>query len=183
MNKAIDISNIVLKTNRLILRSWKTEDLDDLFEYASVDGVGQMAGWIPHENKEQSLLILNMFINEKKTFAIEFNHKVIGSLGIEKYNEKEMPEFNDKLGAELGFVLSKDYWGIGLMPEAVNEVIKYLFTDRNLDFLVCSHFVDNPQSERVQYKCGFRHYKLVQHETRYGIIKDSWVSLLNNQKH
>ncbi|MFA5543177.1 MAG: GNAT family N-acetyltransferase [Bacilli bacterium] len=182
MNKIIDISKITLKSNRLLLRPWNLDDLDDFFEYASVDGVGQMAGWIPHENKEHSILILNMFINEKKTFAIEFNNKVIGSLGIEKYNESELPEFNEKVGAELGFVLSKDYWGMGIMPEAVQEVIRYLFNEMGLDFLVCCHFVDNPQSEKVQFKCGFKHYKLVKHETRYGISKDTWVSILHNPR-
>lgn len=77
-------------------------------------------------------------------------------------------------------MLSKDYWGKGLMPEALNEVIRYCFEDLKLDFLVCGHFTDNNQSKRVQEKCGFYHYKLVKHETRYGIVKDSWLSILEN---
>ena len=180
MNAKIDISNVMLKTDRLILRPWALEDLDDFYEYAKVDGVGQMAGWLPHENKEKSLMILNMFMEEKKTFAIEYKGKVIGSLGIEEYNENELPEYNDKLGREIGYVLSKDYWGLGLMPEAVKEVIRYCFNELKLDFLVCCHFTDNNQSKRVQEKCGFYHYKLVKHETRYGIVKDSWLSILDN---
>ena len=44
MNIKVDITNIILKTERLVLRPWKNEDLDDFYEYASVDGVGQMAG-------------------------------------------------------------------------------------------------------------------------------------------
>lgn len=80
MNKLIDISGIVLKTQRLILRPWTESDLDDFFEYASVDGVGQLAGWNPHRNKEESKLILDMFIGGRKTFALEYDGKVIGSL-------------------------------------------------------------------------------------------------------
>ena len=106
MNVNIDISKTTLKTERLILRPWVLSDLEDFHEYAKVDGVGQMAGWLPHENKEKSLEILKKFIDGKKTFAIEYQGKVIGSLGIEKYNESELPEFNDKRGRELGFVLS-----------------------------------------------------------------------------
>ena len=64
------------------------------------------------------------------------------------------------------------------MTEAVREVIRYCFEDLKLDFLACGHFVDNYQSKRVQEKCGFTHYKLVKHETRYGIVKDSWLSIL-----
>ena len=180
MNAKIDISNVILKTNRLMLRPFNIDDLGDFYEYASVDGVGQMAGWLPHENKEESLSILKMFIYEKKTFAIVYNNKVIGSLGIEEYDEKQLPEYADKLGREIGYVLSKDYWGKGLMPEALNEVIRYCFEELKLDFLACGHFNDNNQSKRVQEKCGFNHYKLVKHETRYGIVKDSWLSILEN---
>lgn len=178
MNKKIDISETIIKTERLVLRPWKETDLQDFNEYASVDGVGQMAGWPPHKTLEESAAILKMFMEEKKTFAVEFNGKVIGSLGIEEYDEEKLPEFNEKQGREIGYVLAKDYWGQGLMPEAVKAVIKYLLEDVKLDFLICCHFTDNEQSKRVQEKCGFEHYKLVKSETRYGMVKDTWVSVL-----
>ena len=44
MNANIDISNVTLKTNRVILRPWRYTDIDDFFEYASVPGVGESAG-------------------------------------------------------------------------------------------------------------------------------------------
>ena len=178
MNKNIDISNVTLRTERLILRPWRESDLDDFFEYASVDGVGQMAGWLPHKSKEESLHIMNMFIAEKKTFAVEYKGKVIGSLGIEEYNESELPEFADKMGRELGYVLSKNYWGLGLMPEAVQEVVHWLFDEEQLDFIVCGHFVNNRRSQRVQEKCGFVHYKMNKWQTQYGTIEDNWISVL-----
>ena len=62
MNAPIDISKTTLITKRLVLRPWKQDDLDDFFEYASVDGVGQMAGWKPHENKQETQKILDSFI-------------------------------------------------------------------------------------------------------------------------
>lgn len=43
MNAEIDISNVVLRTERLILRPWRESDLDDFFGYASVDGVTDIA--------------------------------------------------------------------------------------------------------------------------------------------
>lgn len=70
MNTEIDISYMTLQTKRLTLRPWKQTDLDDFYAYASVDGVGQMAGWKPHDNKEESQTILNMFLEEKKTWNI-----------------------------------------------------------------------------------------------------------------
>ena len=54
MNAEIDISNVVLRTERLVLRPWRESDLDDFFGYASVDGVGEMAGWSHHKTKEET---------------------------------------------------------------------------------------------------------------------------------
>ena len=168
MNITVDISNVVLKTDRLVLREWKESDLEDFFEYCSVDGVGQMAGWMPHENIETSKAILDLFIKEKKTFCIEFEGKAIGSVGIEMYNENEFPEYANLKGREIGFVLSKAYWGKGIMPEAVKAVIKYCFEDLGCDFLMCGHFVWNTQSKRVQQKCGFHYLKTIDYVTRMG---------------
>ena len=75
MNAPIDISGVTLRTPRLLLRPWQESDLDDFYEYASVDGVGQMAGWLPHKDKAESARILKMFIDEKKTLALEFEGK------------------------------------------------------------------------------------------------------------
>ncbi len=181
MNVPIDISNVVLHTERLLLRPWRLEDLNDFFEYASVDGVGQMAGWSPHKDKEESLSVLQRFIENKKTFALLYDGKAIGSLGIEKYKEEEFAELQEKRGRELGFVLSKAHWGCGLTAEAVNAVVRYLFEEQRLDFLLCGHFLDNEQSKRVQEKCGFRIYKQIPYKTQCGIVKDCCMRILENQ--
>ena len=181
MNATIDISGIVLKTERLILRPWKQEDLDDFFEYASVDGVGQMAGWLPHESKETTQMILDSFIANKKTFALEFEGKVIGSLGVENHKEEEFPELDKQQGRSIGYVLSKEYWGRGFMPEAVKAVQKYLFDTVGLDFLIVSHYVWNGQSRRVIQKSGFHYIKTIQLNTRYGTTKDTLVYILQKE--
>ncbi len=178
MNAKIDISDVVIKTERLVLRPFKETDLEDFFEYAKVDGVGERAGWSHHKNIEESKKILDLFLSEKKTFAIEYTGKVIGSLGIEKYNEEVLPEFADKTGREIGFVLSKEYWGNGFMPEAVKGVIDYLFGEIKLDFIVCGHFNYNIQSKRVQEKCGFKPYKMSKYKTQYDTVEDNCVNIL-----
>ncbi len=182
MNAKIDISGVVLKTERLLLRPWRESDLEDFFEYASVDGVGQMAGWNPHKSIEESKDILSRFIAHKRTFAVEFEGKAIGSLGIEEYDESRFHELADKKCRELGYVLSKAYWGRGLMPEAVKEVIRYLFEDEGLDVILCAHFLSNKRSERVQEKCGFRHYAYGTYETRFGTVEDDETNILTKEE-
>ena len=178
MNKHIDITNVALKTERLTLRPWKETDLEDFYEYARVDGVGQMAGWVPHRSMEESRDILSRFVAGKKVFALEYQGKAIGSLGVEEYKEKNYPELATLQGREIGYVLSKDYWGQGLMPEAVRAVIGWLFGEEKLDFVMVGHFDWNNQSRRVIEKCGFQYIKTVSFETRYNTVETCWDYIL-----
>ena len=185
MNANVDVTNVVLRTNRLILRPFNEDDLEDLFEYASVEGVGERAGWKHHENIAESTQILEMFTKEKKTFAVVLkeNNKVIGSIGIEKYGREEcLSEFFDYKGREIGFVLSKNYWGQGLMPEALKRVIEYCFNEMDYDFLLCGHFDFNTQSARVQEKLGFIPYRRLLFETRMDTQEKGILSLLVNPR-
>ena len=180
MNTKIDITNVVLKTNRLTLRPWRESDLSDFYEYARVDGVGQMAGWLPHRNLEESRTILSHFIEGKHVFALEYQGKAIGSLGVEEYKEKNYPEFSHLQGREIGYVLSKDYWGQGLMPEAVKAVIQWLFDAEKLDFIMVGHFDWNNQSRRVIEKCGFQYIKTVPYQTRFNTTENALDYILYN---
>ena len=178
MNKQIDITNVVLTTDRLTLRPWRESDLNDFYEHASVDGVGQMAGRNPHRNVEESKMILAHFIKGKHVFALEHQGKVIGSLGVEEYSEENYPELDSLQGREIGYVLSKDYWGQGLMPEAVNTVIHWLFNEEQLDFIIVGHFDHNIRSKRVIEKCGFQYLKTTKFETRYDTVENSMEYIL-----
>ena len=183
MNANFKINGIVIETQRLILRPFKQSDLDDFYEYASVDGVGEMAGWKHHESKDESQGILDLFITEDKTFAIVLkeNNKVIGSLGVEEYGmEEALSEFYEYQGREIGYVLSKDYWGKGLMPEAVKAAIDYLFNVQKLDFLTCGYYEFNSQSKKVQEKCCFKPYRKLMMETRLGTEEQGILNLLVN---
>ena len=175
----IDVTNIRIVTPRLILRPWREEDLHDFYEYASVEGVGQMAGWIPHKNMEESKMILDMFIAEKKTLALELkgNGKAIGSIGLEVI---DFPDAGSLRGREVGYALSKAYWGKGLMPEAVNAVMAYCFRELSLDWLTCGHFDWNCQSRRVVEKCGFRYLRDTVRQTRFGTEEAMKLYVLYN---
>jgi len=154
----IDVTNMVIETERLILRAFTEADLQDFYSYASIPGVGEMAGWPHHESIETSERILHSFIEEKEVFAVcsKSDHKVIGSLGLHRSWANEDEAYKDLKVKEIGYVLSKAYWGQGLMPEAVMSVIDYGFNTLDLDAFTCGHFIENGQSRRVIEKCGFR---------------------------
>ena len=147
-----------LETKRLILRPWRAGDLNDFHEYCTDPEVGPNAGWKPHESLEESREILARFLKDEGECAVVLreNGKVIGSLGL----------FADKLGheglgagREIGYVLSHAYWGQGLMPEAVQGVIRFVFEEEKFDYLSVAHFPFNARSKRVIEKCGFRFEK------------------------
>ena len=178
----IDVTDICIETERLILRPWREDDLEDFYAYASVPGVGEMAGWKHHETVEESKMILDSFIKHRKTLALELkeNGKVIGSLGLEEQDPD--PEGKEKQGREIGYVLSKDYWGRGLMPEAVNGVIRYCFDVLDYDYLTCGHFVRNDRSRRVVEKSGFRFVKDILYTTRYDTAEGTKLYILYHDR-
>lgn len=178
MNADIDISGLIIQTPRIKLRPWTMDDLEDLYLYASVPGVGEMAGWSYHKSIDESREILELFIRHKKTLALEVQGRAVGSIGIEMYNPLELPDLDHLKGRELGYVLSKDYWGQGLMTEGLKALIAYLFDEIGLDFLACASYPSNQGSARVQAKCGFKYVKDVEAKTYDGKISTCSLSIL-----
>ncbi len=181
MNAPIDVTAIRIETPRLFLRPWRESDLADFFEYASVPGVGEMAGWNHHKSMEESRQILQLFIREKKTLAMELKEtgKVIGSIGLEPRDE-DAGLSPDLRGREIGYAMSRDYWGRGLMPEAVKAVIDYCFTVLDFDYLTCGHFDRNDRSRRVVEKCGFQYLKSGVTPTARGVDEPGKLYVLYN---
>ena len=183
MNAEFHINGKTIETERLILRAFRKTDLEDFYEYASVEGTGEMAGWHHHENRETSSRILDGFVSKDRTFAVCLREsgKVIGSLGVEEYGmEDKLTEFDGYRGRSIGYVLSRDYWGRGLMAEAVRAVIDYLFKECDMDFLLCGHFDFNNQSKRVQQKCGFVPYRKLVMDTQMGTTQPGYLNILIN---
>lgn len=143
-----------LSTNRLVLRAFTMEDLADFYEYCKDPDTGIHAGWKPHESIEESRDILHHFIEEREVWAIceKQSGKVIGSIGLHR-DSKRRRNFNQC--RMMGYVLSKAYWGQGLMTEAAKEVLRHAFEDLGLEMVTISHFSYNQRSARVIEKLGF----------------------------
>ena len=183
MDVIIDISQSKIETDRLILRFWQEADLDDFFEYASVAGVGERAGWNHHESIDDSRTVLRKFILAKTEFAIVYkeNGKVIGSVGLHQSWANDDPDYAGLKLKDVGYVLSKDYWGKGIMPEAVKALIDFSFNTLNLDALTSGHSPANNQSRRVIEKCGFEYVKTSEyHYTEFEMTTVSMRYILPN---
>ena len=76
--------NMILETERLILRAWDEADADSLFEYAKDDRVGPIAGWSPHTSVENSREVIKNVLSAPETYAVclKEDNKAIGSIGL-----------------------------------------------------------------------------------------------------
>ena len=183
MNADFKINGKQIQTDRLILRAFKESDLDDFYEYASVPGLGERAGWKHHESKEESKNILDFMIKTDQTFAIcdKKTDKVIGTLAVKALDEEDIsPELKDYKGRNIGAALSKNYWNKGLMTEAINKLIDYLFNELDYDFLMAGFFDYNHNSKRLQEKCGFKPYKRKVFETMIGTSEEGVLNIIIN---
>lgn len=80
-------------------------------------------------------------------FCIEKDGKAAGAIGLHEI------EKNHK--AEMGYWLSEEYWGQGIMSEAVGLVVKLGFAELKLRRVYSRVYLFNPASARVLEKRGF----------------------------
>lgn len=158
MDIKVDFTDLVIKTDRLILRAFNDNDLEDLYAYAKTPGLGEMAGWPHHRSIEDSKEVLERFKKNKDVLAIEKEGKVIGSIGLHPVDSEFYKEFEDKKGKEIGFVLSEDFHRQKIMTEAVKALMKYAFEDLGLDYISAGYFRGNFKSRWFQQKLGFNYY-------------------------
>lgn len=147
---------MIFETERLVLRPWREEDAKDLYELAKDPLVGPIAGWPVHTSVDNSRQVIRDILSAEDTYAITLKgeDKAVGSISLmfgEKSNLK-LPEQD----AEIGYWIGVPFWGNGYVPEAVNELMRHAFEERNVNVMWCGYFEGNNKSKRVQEKCGFR---------------------------
>ncbi len=145
-----------LQTERTILRPFTEGDAEDLYAYAQDPRVGPIAGWKPHESVEASREIIRTVFAAPHVFAVVDREtgRVIGSAG---FVAPHMPgaAAHEGRSSEIGYALSPDYWGRGLMSEVAVELLRYGFEELGLDEIWCTHYRENHRSRRVIEKSGF----------------------------
>ncbi|HEX2729562.1 MAG TPA: GNAT family N-acetyltransferase, partial [Rubrobacteraceae bacterium] len=116
-----------LETDRLVLRKMRHEDAEAMFAYASDPEVTRYVVWDTHRTIEDSRAFLELTISsyasgEGLDWGIVYkgDEKFIGTCGF----VNRSPEH---ARAEIGYVISRRYWGRGLTAEAVRAIIQFGF--------------------------------------------------------
>ncbi|MCR5795200.1 MAG: GNAT family N-acetyltransferase [Solobacterium sp.] len=146
---------MILTTERLVLRPWEDRDAESLYEYAKDERVGPAAGWPPHTDVENSRQIIRTVFAAEETYAVcrKEDGRAIGCVSLMRGSRSrlKLPETEGELGCWLGV----PFWGQGIIPEALRELIRHAFRDLELQTLWYGWFDGNEKSARVQGKLGF----------------------------
>ena len=117
MNDAI----IIAETERLILRRYKKEDVQDLFEYLSDK---EVVKYEPYKQQtfDETKENLEWRISTDEMVAVELKnlHKMIGNVYMGK---------RDFEALEIGYVFNRNYWGYGYAAESCKALIQQAFSN------------------------------------------------------
>ena len=139
------------------IRKWKLSDAKDLAAALSNKKVqDNLRDGLPYpytvqDGKEFISAMHSADENETFAFAIMVDDKVVGSIGIFRQGNIHSQT------AELGYYIAEEYWGKGIMTEAVKQICEYVFAKSDIIRIYAEPFAYNIASCRVLEKVGFQY--------------------------
>ena len=156
-----------IETERLILRTVTVDDADAIFVWASDPEVNKYMIYNLHPNTDATReWIKTRDINGKEEFDLGFVLKETGELigqGGLVYREEQD-------AWEIGYNLRKDYWGQGLVPEAIHAIIDYVDKEKGIRALIGVFAKENCKSRRVMEKLGLTYLEDCQYSKLDGSV-------------
>lgn len=146
---------MTITTERLILRPWREEDAESLYEYAKDPAVGPIAGWPVHTSVQDSLNIIRTVLSADETYAVclKTDDRAVGSIGLIPPMQSHVRIEETEI--EIGYWIGVPFWGNGYIPEAVRAMQSHVFNDLGYTAMWCGYYDGNEKSRRCQEKCGF----------------------------
>ena len=172
------IGTKMIETERLILRRYMVSDAEDMYRNWTGDPeVTKFMPWPRHESAEVTGEILTEWVSyydDGNTYnwgiTLKGADHVISNIAVVERDERTCTY-------EIGYCLGKEFWGRGIMPEALRAVIAYLFEgEKDLNRIIATHDIRNEKSGRVMQKAGMhfdgvlrasKRNKLGIHDTAY----------------
>lgn len=139
------------------IRKWELSDAKDLALALSNKKIqDNLRDGLPYPYTEQdgTAFIASMLSsdeNETFAFAITVDGKAVGSIGV--FRQANI----HRRTAELGYYLAEEYWGKGIMTEAVKQICKYVFRESDMIRIYAEPFAYNTASCKVLEKAGFQY--------------------------
>jgi ribosomal-protein-alanine N-acetyltransferase len=144
----------ILETDRLLLRKMTLDDARAVFAYSTNPEVTWFVLWDAHRKLEDSTALLQHTIRKYETggeldwgIVYKGDQRFIGTCGFTSWEAAHAC-------AELGYVISKEYWGRGLASETVRALIGFGFEKINLNRIEARCIAENVASARALQKAG-----------------------------
>ena len=162
-----------LTTERLVLRVPRLEDVDDMLEFVGDDEVmrwiGGTAGDRAATVESVERWIARWERNGIGQFAVLLDGHAIGRIGLLVWDTRTWETSTYELAGEyaeieLGWALTRRYWGLGYATEAALAVRDWGYADRGVERLVSLIAPGNVRSARVAEKLGARPERQVETE-------------------
>lgn len=158
----------IIKTERLLLRPLNETDAAEMFKNWTWDErVARYCRWHPHKSIEETKQLLKMYKRQtEKGFdyrwgiTLRDGNDLIGVIDVIDLSE-------DKKTAEVGYVLTYDYWNNGYLTESLKAVINELFNN-GVERILADHHVENIASGRVMEKCGMKFTHFSKAKAKFG---------------
>lgn len=175
----------IIETSRLILRPFTMEDAQAMYHnWASDPEVTKYLMWPTHESVEVSCQVLTDWVShypEEHYYQWAIVPKEFG----EPIGSIAVVHFHDRIGkAEVGYCIGKAWWHQGIMAEALESVIQFLFEEVGFNRVEACHDPNNPNSGKVMAKCGMR-FEGTQRQASFnnqGICDLSWYGILASDR-
>ena len=139
------------------IRKWKLTDAKDIAVALSNKKIqDNLRDGLPYPYSEQDgidFISSMLSANEDETFAfaITLDDKAIGSIGV--FRQQNI----HRQTAEMGYYIAEEYWGKGIMTDAVKQICEYVFKNSDILRIYAEPFAYNKGSCRVLEKAGFQY--------------------------
>lgn len=156
---------------RITLKTFTSEDIDDFMAWATDDEVTKYMMWNTYTSRDEATVFFTSIIDKHPYFkAICLNGKVVGSITFDKGKGAHCCK------AELGYVIARKYWRNGLATNAIQEAMKTAFEDLNIERIEAYVDPTNIGSQRVLEKNGFTKEGLLRNYViQKGVVKDRFI--------
>ena len=146
-----------LSSERIILRKFTMEDANVMYRnLASDPEVTKYLRWPAHKNKSVTETVLGSWIVEYENPAF-YQWAIVPKNLLEPIGNISVVDINEKTKTiHIGYCIGKKWWDMGYTSEALKTIMPFLFIEVKANRLESQHDPNNPNSEAVMKKCGFK---------------------------
>jgi ribosomal-protein-alanine N-acetyltransferase len=174
-----------LETSRLILRKAALQDAEPMFRnWASDPEVTKYLTWPVHSSISVSEMVIGSWVQEYEKvnyyqwmIVLKELDEPIGTISVVHQNDRVEE-------AEIGYCIGRSWWHKGIVSEALNTVVDYLFREVGMNRISARHDPNNPHSGGVMRKCGMKYEGTTRASDRnnqgicdtaiYAILRSEW---------